>query len=240
MRQFYASLFALIALGGVAACSDTSDEAIPPELRDPLIEQALGDHLMVDPNLASQNEANAALTVGYDSSIPPLISGPEQRDAALSAARTKLADSGKIAELPDPQEDNEWANLAGALSAAERASRIEFARECADRVSYSSRWAAELPDFAEPAPFGAVQEAAGNPSDKCNIRIVTYLTSLPVEEAIHFHYNLALRAEMTPAYIVAEESAILAVTPKASLAVHARKRDTHQTVVDIITREYAE
>jgi len=193
---------------------------------------------MVDPDLASQNEANAALTMGYDSSIPPLLTGPEQRAKTKAASRAFLLDGGKIANLPTPNTDDDWPQLAGAITAAERVSRIEFAKPCAERLNYSAIWAARLPEFAKVVPLGAVVEAAGNPERPCNIRSVTYLTDLPVEDVMQFHYNLAVRAGLAPLYSMGEESAVHGTSAKGSVAVHARTRGGFQTEVDIVTRQF--
>ncbi len=235
MRQARPSLLLLSAFWALSACSDAAQDDGLNETSDPLIEQALGDHLMVDPDLASQNEANAALTVGYDSSIPPPLTGPEERTKAQAASRTLLLEGGKIADMPMPDEDEQWPQLAGALTAAERASRIDFAKKCAERLNYSAVWAVRLPEYAQIVPHGALVEAAGNPQDRCNIRIVTYLTDLPVEEVMQFHFNMAKRAGFQLRYSKGEESALLGTSAKGSLAVHARPRGGFQTEVDIVS-----
>ncbi|MEO9463393.1 MAG: hypothetical protein ABJ242_11750 [Marinomonas sp.] len=241
MRKLHLFALTLCAFGALSACSSGEEETSKADKRDPLVEQALGDQLMVDPDLTSQNEANAALTVAFDSSFPPLITGPEQRATALTAARSLLLDGGEIENLPlpsDEKEEVEWPSLAGALTAAERASRVEFSKECADRLNYSAIWAARLPDHAAIPPGGAVTEAAGNPQAQCNIRIVTYVTDLPVEEVMQFHFNLAKRAKLAAAYSKGEESVVHASAAQAAIAVHARKRIGLQTEVDVISREY--
>ena len=241
MRKLYLLALTLCASGALSSCDGGETEVAEVDARDPLVEQALGDQLMVDPDLASQNEANAALTVAFDSSFPPLVTGPEQRAAALTATRSLLLEGGEITDLPKPdQGDNntDFPSLAGALTAAERASRIGFAKECANRLNYSAIWAARLPKQAAIAPDGAVIEAAGNPQAACNIRIVTYVTNLPLEEVMQFHFNLAKRANLAPRYSVGEENAVHAISSRASIAIHARKRSELQTEVDVISREY--
>ncbi|MEP2737257.1 MAG: hypothetical protein ABJP34_13280 [Erythrobacter sp.] len=243
MRYFLSSFLALSAFGALSACSGTAEEEDVNDTRDPLIEQALGDQLLADLDLASQNEANAALTVGFDSSIPPLPTGPESRAKARTAMRALLLEGGEIVDLPEANKDAELEELGGALTAAELASRVGFAKECAERLNYSAIWAARLPDQAAIAPGGAVIEAAGNPQKQCNIRIVTYVTDLPVDEALQFHFNMARRAELKPAYFKGDgdgaESAVQAISGKASIAVHARERGGFQTEVNIVSREYA-
>lgn len=243
MQHFFFPFLALSALGALSACSGEAEQEDVNDTRDPLIEQALGDQLLADLDLASQNEANAALTVGFDSSIPPLLTGPESRAKARTAMRSLLLEGGEIADLPDPNGDAELQELKGALTAAERASRIGFAKECAERLNYSAIWAARLPDHAAIAPGGAVIEAAGNPQKQCNIRIISYVTDLPVDEALQFHFNMARRAELKPLYIkgdgAGDESAIQAISSKASIAVHASERGGFQTEVHIVSREYA-
>ncbi len=242
MRRPFLLALSLCASSALSSCYGGEAEVIEVDTRDPLVEQALGDQLMVDPDLASQNEANAALTVAFDSSFPPLITGPEQRAAALTATRSLLLEGGEITDLPktDASDDSaDFPNLTGALTAAERASRIGFAKECADRLNYSAIWAARLPTHANIVPDGAVIEAAGNPQAECNIRIVTYVTNLPLEEVMQFHFNLAKRANLAPRYSAGDESVLHAISSQTSIAVHARQRSEFQTEVDVISREYA-
>jgi hypothetical protein len=243
MRQIFPLCLALGVLSALSACADAADEDLAADTRDPLIEQALGDQLLADLDLATQNEANAALTVAFDSSIPPQLSGPESRARARAAMRSMLLKGGEIADLPASDTEQDWPHLASALTAAERASRIGFAKECAERLNYSAIWAARLPDYAVMAPHGAVTEAAGNPESQCNIRIVSYLTDLPIDEVMQFHFNLAKRAKLSPLYTDSEtnedDAALLAISNRASIAVHARERGDAQTEVDVISREFA-
>jgi hypothetical protein len=222
----------------LAACSGGEDQTDNADARDPIVEQALGDLLMVDPDLATQNEANAALTIGFDSSIPPLVMTPELIAKTRTATRNILLEGEEIVNLPAKSAEVEWPSLAGALSAGERGSRIGFAKECAQRINYSAIWAARLPEFAQPVSYAAVTDAAGNSEATCNIRIVSYLTPLKPEEVIHFHYNMAKRAGLSIQHHKGEEAALLGTSNNAALAVHARKRSKDQTEVDLILRQY--
>ena len=82
----------ILALGAallLAGCgSKKADDADPSE-SDPALTGALGDQIMVDPDLARQNPHNAALTGGGPASaaIPPEDTSAE----AIAAARAEAA-----------------------------------------------------------------------------------------------------------------------------------------------------
>ena len=88
----------------VFACADES--AVEPDAVvnnvDPYIARALNDPLMVDPDLAYRNEANAAITIGYDHALPSFKQTEETASAARETARLALLEEGPIPDLPLP------------------------------------------------------------------------------------------------------------------------------------------
>lgn len=234
MARQYWILGAALAL---SSCSGSSDEPVAELERDPIVTQALNDRLMVDPDLAFQNEGNAALTIGFDHSLPPIDQGPDTLAAIREEARIRLLEDGNISDLPAAAEDAEVVSLADAFNAQERAALLPAARKCADGLAYSAIWAARLPDFAEIVPRGAVMEAAGSDGKDCKLRVVTYRTPLSPEEALQFHFTKLTRAELKPRHVILGETEQVLQGAKrtAHATIHARPMAGGLTEVDLVT-----
>ena len=185
MRILRSILFALAAPSALAGC-DSGGPTVEPRIeRDPLIVQALNDQLMVDPDLAMQNEANAALTISFDRTLPLIDKSPATIAVIRDEMRMKLLEGGPVLDLPKVQ------NLA---------SGRDLAGPCAKdgQLDRSAIWAARLPDFATIPPRGATIAGAGRDTPGCNIRLVTYRTPLGAREAMRFHFTLASRGGLEP------------------------------------------
>ncbi len=80
----------------LAACGDRKVE-LPAQPDDPIMSRALGESLMIDPDLTGQNQANAAMSDGSrDGSVPPL----NVTDKAIAQARSEAIDLiGGLAEM---------------------------------------------------------------------------------------------------------------------------------------------
>lgn len=238
MRMIYHSLACASVLLALCACADQPEGTQAPSEQDPLIQQALNDQLMVDPDLAFQTEGNTALTIGFDHSLPPVDTGPDIIAIVRDEARMALLDKGEIPDLPEPA-SKRILSLSSAHTAAGRASIVSPPWPCADRMSYSTIWAARLPEYAEIVPRGAVVEAAGFDESKCKLRSVTYRTPLPVEDVALFHFAQAHRAGLKPAYYRLKdgEVAIRGTSKSARLAVYARPTRAGLNSVDVVSLE---
>lgn len=184
-RAGCAALLAALAVG----CSDatTEPEAVPE--RDPLTIQALHDPILVDPDLAGMNEANAALTINYDGSIPPIDVSAEETSLAALEATDLLGGSEKLLELPSDNAESQVSETLTALTDDE---------ECAATMKPSAIWGARLPESFPIYPRSALIYGAGNTSGTCNIRTVTFVTPVAGEEVARFYFSLARRAGFSP------------------------------------------
>ena len=242
MRKKLASIMPIMAVLLTAACSDASEEGDRESVllgRDPIVQQALFDQLMVDPDLAFQNEGNAALTIGFDRSIPPLATSPELAISIRDEARMVLLEGGPIPMLPDPRESAEAMSFSGAVSAQHMARLVSFAEPCAEGLSYSAAWAARLPEHAAIIPRGAVMEAAGKDSRDCRLRSISYRTPATPVDAAQFHYTLAKRAKLAPRLYASPDGAQSIITrfEGTGLAVHARDLGNGLTSVELVSLE---
>ncbi|WFL77563.1 hypothetical protein P7228_00425 [Altererythrobacter arenosus] len=237
MDRVFPTLMLCSLAVALASCAGEASENTAKQESDPLLVRAINLPLMTDPELVSQNEANAALTIGYEQSLPPIDASPAAIATASDAARIRLIEGGQIPELPRPIASSGVPNLGEAVTSQQRAEMIEFSASCAPSVEYSAIWAARLPKFAEIVPRGAVVEAAGTDRAGCKLRSVTYLTPLPVEEALTFHYTVAQRSGLAPQIHEGPEYAIRGKGKSGHLAVHLREREGGLLAVDIVTLE---
>lgn len=180
-RAGCAALLAALAAG----CSDApSEPEVVPE-RDPLTIQALHDPILVDPDLAGMNEANAALTINYDGSIPPIDVSAEEASLAALEATDLLGGSEKLLDLPPPMNETPDILALAPLPGDE---------ECAAAMKPSAIWGARLPESIPIYPRSALIYGAGNTSGTCNIRTVTFVTPVAGEQVARFYFSLARRA----------------------------------------------
>ncbi len=226
---------ALVPLLALSACGDSPADSEGGEV-DPATEQALNEQIMVDPDLANQNEANAALTGGTDQSIPPENMTPEAIQAARDAAYALVGGSDGLKELPQPTNYAYPIPETATLTAASKASITADGTSCAENAQYSATWAAKLPAIFPVYPRGTTKEAAGTDAGDCALRAITFLTPVPMEEVLTFYYSRAETAGYTTEYAVADQDTIVSgVKGGASYIVYARRLSSGLTEVDLIT-----
>lgn len=232
------STLAAIGLSAaLCACAPSSSGKKAQEEPDPLLVQALNAPLMIDPDLASLNEANAALTVGFNQSIPPIDRSADTIALAKDTARQFLLEGGDIPNLPAAKADASIPDLSNALTSQQRAEILGLADKCAGEFAYSTVWAARLPEFAAIYPRGAVVEAAGHDAARCGMRSLTYLSPVPANEIAQFHYTLAKRAKLSPRVADNGEFAIHGEGAAGRLALHIREREGGLTAIDMVVIE---
>lgn len=234
MAQLRKLLFACVGVATLASCAGEAEPSEPVQERDPLIVQALNAPLMTDPDLTSLNEANAALTIGYNQSLPTIDRSADTIAAARDAARLRLIEMGEIRPLPQATKQADLPSLGKALTSEQRADWTTFARSCASAVQYSAAWAGQLPEFAEIISRGAVVEAAGSDTQGCRLRSITYLTPLPAEDVLGFHFNMAAHSGLQPKLLQGDEQAIVGAGKAGKLAVHLSDRDDGLIAVHIV------
>jgi len=107
MRRASALAFLPCLAAAAAGCSQGGGETPDPFAaiaEDPVIARALHDPLMSDPDLASLNEANAAIGFPDSAALPVLAASSEDAQAAREALRLELLASGPIPDLPPVSE----------------------------------------------------------------------------------------------------------------------------------------
>lgn len=222
---------------GLAACSRADKAPEQAAERDPAAQAALNDPIMVDPDLASQNRGNSALSGGgpAQGDLPPFVRTPEEIDAARAAAQTLLGSAPPAA--PGPATTSDKSRLSGALTMPAVAAASGLATSaCADRLGFTMAWAAKLPAGLPIYPRGHAVVAAGSDDPGCKVRAVRYVTPVSVSDAVDFHYAAA-RAAKLPAERRREGSdeVIAGAQGGSSYAIYLRQRRDGLTEVDLLT-----
>ena len=225
------ALAAALALSG---CGGEEKPGADPDASDPALTEALGDQIMVDPDLAQQNGGNAAVAANGPASteLPPAERSPE----AIAKARAEAAKmaGGAIQSAPAPVATEPAAP--GAVTPIQLAALSKSgASNCADKAEYSASWAARLPDAMAIYPRGHVVEAAGTDADGCRLRVVNYVTPVAPKDVIDFYYTRLSTAGFDARQTIEGKDAVLAgKKDAAAFVIYTRKLDSGLTEVDLV------
>jgi hypothetical protein len=229
LRAYAGLLFLAGCSGGEAGDSARED--------DPALRGALGDPIMVDPDLIGQNRANSAASLlSQDGSLPVIDGGPQAIAAARAEALRQVGGPGRMRKAPEGRVVAGSLGEGAALTAAARAAAAAGGRgQCAERVQYTMQWAARLPPAFPVYPHGAVQEAAGTDSG-CSLRVVNFVTPVPLTEVMDFYFTRARAAGFSAERILQNGDDVLAGTrSNSSYVVYARRLSGGNTEVDLVT-----
>lgn len=231
-RLFLPALFML----ALAACGEEAARDNKQASRDPAIAGALSDPIMADPDLASQNRGNSALSGGgpANGEVPTFRHSAEEVDAARRAA-LDLAD-GMLGPAPPASATADKSPLDGALTAAARVEALGLASKvCAGQMGYSFGWAARLAPAFAIYPRGHVAEAAGSDAPGCKVRAVSYVTPVDLSAVVDFHHAMLAKAGLRAAHRRAGSDEILA---GKGFAIAARTQPGGLTEVIVVTSGY--
>ncbi len=227
---------AALMLAGCGWFGGGTDEAVREE--DPATTDALGDQIMYDPDLAGQNRADSAAFVPSGNGSVPTVDGDAQAIAAARADALRIVGGpGKMQKAPQPREVTRALPADAALTAAARAAAAPGGNgDCAARVEYTMQWAARLPAAFPVYPRGAVQEAAGSDASGCSLRVVNFITPVPLGEVMDFYYSRARSAGFSAQRVLqAGDDTLGGVKGAASYVIYARRLPAGNTEVDLIT-----
>ncbi len=233
---------ALLLCLGVAACGqDTAERPAddPAIASDPVIARALHDPLMSDPDLASRNEANAALGFADSHALPVIAATSEDAQAAREAMRLELLEAGAIPELPNPGPgQGDGGKLLGPMaSPADLLAAVGAPQGCAARLIEDFAIAASLPAAAAIPPGAMVVQAGGADAPGCRIRIIRYRSPAPSEDLLQYHLTRALRARLSAARHALPGDIIAAEGKRGErLAVHIRPASHGMNGVTVVYR----
>lgn len=239
MRHSFQFTLALVAPALLlAACGQSSEPPAAPAEGDPALTGALGDEIMVDPDLAGDNQGNSALAAGQRSgALPPQELTPEAIAAARTAAAKLLGGSGALKKAPAAREIEGGLPKDATLSAAALAAASPGGSgSCADKAEYTMTWANRLPAAFPVYPRGAVQEAAGTDDAACALRVVNFQTGVSLDNVIDFYFSSARKAGYSAQRVRDGGDDVLGgLKGTASYVVYARKLPSGATEVDLVT-----
>ncbi|MCJ2184674.1 hypothetical protein MTR62_18555 [Novosphingobium sp. 1949] len=196
--------FCALALALAGCSAKPQPEAAPS---DPAMTGALGDDILVDPDMTGQDGSAVSADDG-EVSLPPEDRSPE---AIADARKQALAlAGGKLRAAPQPQAGGAEELAEGAATAAQVARASQQARtDCTKALAFSNTWAAKLPAAFPVYPRGAVNDAAGVNADGCAMIVVNYATPVSPTDIIAFYYTMASKAGYGAQYRTADGQSVL-------------------------------
>jgi hypothetical protein len=221
----------------LAACG-SKDEPAKPAADDPALAGALGDQVLTDPDLAGENGANRAASLpSGDGAVPAADMSPEALAAARGAALKLVGGPGTMKKAPEAREVKGALPADSQLTAAARAAASPGGKgNCSALAKYTAAWAAKLPGAFPVYPKGAVQEAAGTDEGDCALRVVNFITPVPVGEVIDFYFTRASAAGYSAQHVrQAGEDQLGGTKGAASYVVYARELPNGGSSVDLVT-----
>ena len=221
----------------LAACGGRADPG-KPAADDPAMAGALGDQVLTDPDLAGENGANRAASLPSGAgAVPAADMSPEALATARGAALKLVGGPGTMKKAPEARVVKGALPADSQLTAAARAAASPGGKgDCSALAKYTAAWAAKLPAAFPVYPRGAVQEAAGTDEGACALRVVNFITPVPVGEVIDFYYTRANAAGYSAQHIrQSGEDQIGGTKGAASYVVYARELPNGGSSVDLIT-----
>lgn len=230
-------LFAVFPALLLAACGGGEKQQGEAADGDALEASALGDDIMVDPDLASGNLANSAVAADLrDGILPPERRSPEAIARARADALALVGGSGSLRKAPAASGGTNSGAGQALTAAAKAAASPGGGGDCAANAAYSTSWAGKLPEAFTVYPLGAVQDAAGNDEAGCSLRVVTYLSAVPLNEVLDYYYTRATNAGYSAAHAMDGDYNVLGGTrEKASYIVYGRTLPTSATEITLVT-----
>lgn len=223
-----------------AACADRAEEVATDAAliaSDPVMARALHDPLMSDPDLASRNEANAAIGFVDSGALPVFTASPEAASKAREALRLDLLERGSIPELPPPLHGWSGKAMSPLTSAADLLDAVGAPAMCAGQLTEDFALAADLPPIAAIPPSAMVMQAGGANGDACRLRIIRYNSVAPREDVLQYHYAEALRGGLKVRRYAEPEDIIAADDADGeTLLVHIRPAANGLTGVLLLYR----
>lgn len=225
---------AATAFASLSSCGEEPSEQSAQVLdQDPLLARALNDPLMVDPDLAWRNEANAVIAYRDGHPLPPFDASEDSTMRAREAARLELLENGPIPALPAVSGEGA-PSLADLTTASAIVEAVGSRTDCIQGLEADLRWSTQLPETSSVMPHGMVQQAAGVDQGTCVIRVVRYLTPAGIDDALEYHFTKADRARFRIERSDAPEAQIRGERRDQQMAVHVRAGPNGMTEVDVI------
>jgi hypothetical protein len=216
----------------LAGCGSAKNAPAPAE-SDPAVTGALGDQIMVDPEMSGDKGAAVAANDGKIE-LPPQQRSPEAIQAARDEAMVQAG--GNLKSAPAAQTGTASSLVESAATAAQVAQEAKASSaDCTKKAQYSATWAGKLPKELPVYPRGAVQEAAGTDADGCHLRVVNFVSPVTPKDVIDFYYTKATGSGYGAEYRMDGSDHVLGGRKGGqAYVVYARKLGNGLTEVDLI------
>lgn len=218
----------------LAACGDEA-KPDPKAERDSAVAAALDDPIMADPDLASQNRGNTALSGGGPAmaEVPPDLRTPEEAERAKQAAEELFG--GRIEPAPAAAQTLPESRLARAVTMEGVAQALALGgAACPAKLDYGFIWAARLPAALPIYPRGHTRVAVGTDDSACRARVVRFASPVSVADLTDFYFASASKSGLSPQRRREGADEVVAGTKgKASFAVYIRTSKDGLSEVDL-------
>ena len=220
----------------LTACSSGDEAEQPREQLDPAMEAGLDQNLATDPDLSGSSDANAALASPADGALPDIDRRPEAVQAARDRAAELVGGRGALQPIPQAKAITARDGATQAMRRAALAAVKPGGADCASEVQYTTSWAARLPGAFPVYPRANTLEAAGTDEGACALRVVSFVTPVPLEEVLSFYHTRARANGYRTEHVeVAGDNVLSATKDDAALVVYGRRTDGGITEIDLVT-----
>ncbi|MCC2978769.1 hypothetical protein [Sphingomonas sp. IC4-52] len=196
--------------------------------RDPAIEAALRDQIMVDPKLVQQANADTLRPPAQPESLalPP--------ETIADAAHQPVAGQLRSAPAASPQ-CPQCAAARRALTLGALAASQGTSADCVQQIAYSAGWANRLPAEVPLYPDARVLEAAGADGQGCALRVVSFVSAAPMQRLLDWYYTRTADAGYRAGHGTDADEHVLAGTRQsAAFMLRLRPRAGGGTNVDLM------
>lgn len=189
----------------LAACGNQgADEAAVADLdnklvgkgSDPVVNAALNDRILVDPDLTDNANKNSLKAATKPlAGAAPADSGYDGDASieALDGAKLMRAPKATVVAAENCTNCGERrAATLGGLAADQGVTRGKGT--CDAKLQYGAGWANRMPAEFPVYPRGNVKEAGGVDGGICDIRVVTFTTSAAMQNVIDYYYTRARKS----------------------------------------------
>ena len=218
----------------LAACGDQAKPDHRAE-RDSAVAAALDDPIMADPDLASQNRGNTALSGGGPTmaEVPPDLRTPEEAERAKQAAQKMLG--GRIEPAPAAAKTLPESKLVRAVTMEGVAQALALGGAgCPAKLGYGFIWAARLPAGLPIYPRGHARVAAGSDVAACRLRVVRFVSPVAVADLTDFYFASASKSGLSPIRRrEGSDEVVAGAKGSASYAVYIRTGKNGMSEVDL-------
>lgn len=206
---------------------------------DPAINAALNDRILVDPDLTDSANANSVKNADLplSAAIPP-DSGYDGDTQISALDNTKLLRAPKptvVAAADCSNCGTQRAATLGALAADQGVARGKGT--CEAKLQHGAGWAGRMPPAFPVYPRGRVREAGGVEGGICDIRVVSFTTSVPMQDVIDYYYTRARKSGYDAEYQIRAGEHVLGGTRDSDSGAYFITFNRHSgggTAVDIV------